>query len=167
MSDYDKPVENVDGGRKARKKPNAVGRKKKYLDDSQEPNISCNHGLSGEGGDSKHKRSLCRMADLTHNDIVNFRKRFYSNKSKTLQDNYILKYIKTKKPVRRTVQNPKNQRTMTITYYIQNEQHEDVPVCAATFRSILSISRDRIQRLAKNYSHSGECKIFLSFMVGK
>lgn len=91
--------------------------------------------------------------------MVHFRDRFYSNKTKILQDTFLLKYMKAKVPVRRTVKNPKNQRGVTVSYFIWVAEGTVVPVCAATFQSILGISRARLQRLAKNHVITGKLDI--------
>ncbi|KAJ4447427.1 hypothetical protein ANN_09434 [Periplaneta americana] len=69
-----------------------------------------------------------------------------------------MKYTTVKNPARRTTTEGKKKRnrSVTIFYHVKNEEGKDVDVCASTFASILSVSKDRLQRLARKYIFTGQ-----------
>lgn len=91
-------------------------------------------------------------------DIKDFHGLFYSLKTKTEQDNFILKYLSVRVPLRSRARKPNSSRkSVAINYFVKIKETRDfkVQVCQNTFKDILQVSKDRIQRIGRNFSHTG------------
>lgn len=91
-------------------------------------------------------------------DIQQFHSNFYSTTSKIEQDKFILKYIQPEIPKRNRSIKPNSSKKKVSTRYfikVKNTDHFQLEVCQRSFLNILHISKDRVQRIARNYLDTG------------
>ena len=83
---------------------------------------------------------LCRT--LTAQGIRRFHSKFYAEKDKIYQDNFILKHLTMQAIKRRRPKNNKNAvKQVRAKYFIRNREKKMVPVCYNTFLKALNVSR--------------------------
>lgn len=148
--EFTEPVELVEGGRKRRKgNKRNVEKMKKYSLEGKCWAIKCNHNE-----DSK----ICGVKRLDTVDIDLFFKNIYKNTTKNDQDRYILKFIDASKPsrLRRTKDPTTRKERFTNFYFILTTNGEKIKVCQKSFESITCYTRDRLNRLSRNFCTSLE-----------
>ncbi|CAG9829815.1 unnamed protein product [Diabrotica balteata] len=106
-----------------------------------------------------HSQGAFHCKTLTIQDIRRFYQKFYENKDKVSQGNFIILHISLE-PIqrRRLPKNPaitnKKQKKAQETrakYFIPDREKCKVPVCMQTFLKCLKISRFRVNRLSKYF----------------
>nr|CAH7750010.1 unnamed protein product [Callosobruchus chinensis] len=91
-------------------------------------------------------------------DIQDFHTKFYSRKDKIIQDFFILKHINAEKPKReRVTKSTSSRKGVAVKYFVkvQGTKKFCVQVCQRAFLHILGVSKDRVQRIARNYVYAG------------
>lgn len=92
-------------------------------------------------------------------DTKEFHRAFYSSTDKTVQDSFIVKFILVKPPKRdRHVKENSSRKRIVCEYFVKVKGTEkfQIQVCQQTFINILNVSKDRIQRIARNFMKTGE-----------
>lgn len=123
----------------------------RYADNKAPKQPLCGH--SGKGYD-------CRSLKL--NQITDFHRKFYCNKTKVLQDAFILKNIQVQavKRRRRKPDEVGNQpgrapKTTSCQFSIPVGDHDSLRVCQKTFIDILRITRGRVRTIIANFKEDG------------
>nr|CAH7745338.1 unnamed protein product [Callosobruchus chinensis] len=91
-------------------------------------------------------------------DIQDFHTKFYSRKDKIIQDFFILKHINAEKPKReRVTKSTSSRKGVAVKYFVkvQGTKKFCVQVCQRAFLHILGVSKDRVQRISRNYVYAG------------
>lgn len=105
-----------------------------------------------------HNGKTYRCATLQMSNIQEFHSKCYASKSKIEQDTFILKYIEIAKPKRNRVEKiGSSRKTVAVKYFvkIKGTNKFQIQVCQRAFLNILHISKDRVQRIARNYLNTG------------
>ncbi|RZF42031.1 hypothetical protein LSTR_LSTR006624 [Laodelphax striatellus] len=100
-----------------------------------------------------------RCKNLKIGDVKDFHDNFYKSVEKPTQDAYILKYIGISQPARRrSVKEDSSKKGISVNYFIKVKNASDFKfqVCQKTFLGVLNISKDRVQRIARNHLNTGE-----------
>lgn len=78
-------------------------------------------------------------------DINRFHKAFYSGKSKSSQDAFLLKYCATDTPKRKRPRNGvRGEKTVSFDYFVENMAGNKIEVCRQAFLGILGITKHRV-----------------------
>ncbi|KAL4715282.1 hypothetical protein ACJJTC_010852 [Scirpophaga incertulas] len=105
----------------------------------------------------QHKKGVYSCALLSMRDILNFHTAFYKNLEKEKQDAFLVKFCVPIVPLRKRPKNkkymPKKFHTKFLMYSIS--QKKNLPICQKAFLQILSISKHRVQYIAKKFLESG------------
>ncbi|XP_060880782.1 uncharacterized protein LOC132952496 [Metopolophium dirhodum] len=143
--EYSENIEVVNGGRKRQK----INKRKidQYNRNIIKPGlvINCIH----------KDKPFCKVSEIDPQCLNIFKENLRSLKSKIDQDKFIIAMMTVQKPLktdRRKINETKNNLTdrNTIKYFIPTKEGK-IPVCAAVFSSITSISRKRLNIIAKNF----------------
>lgn len=100
-----------------------------------------------------------RCKNLRIVDVKEFHDNFYKTTDKATQDAFILKYIGIREPARRRSKKmDSSKKGISVNYYVKVKSAGDfkLQVCQKTFLNILLISKDRVQRIARNHLRTGE-----------
>ncbi len=92
-------------------------------------------------------------------DIKEFHANFYSTTMKTKQDTFILKHIEVRKPQReRNKIESSSRKGVSVQYFVKLAKTDkfQVQVCQKAFLNILHVSKDRVQRIARNFLSTGQ-----------
>nr|CAH7751566.1 unnamed protein product [Callosobruchus chinensis] len=95
-------------------------------------------------------------------DIREFHANFYSNETKIEQDAFLLKYIAISKPKRESCTKANSSRKgVAVQYYVKLVASKtfQLQVCQNTFLGILHVSKDRVQRIARNNILTGKVPV--------
>ena len=114
----------------------------------------------------KHSGPSYKCVKLSMLDCKLFHKYFYENKTKILQDHFLLKYIDIEKPERdRASKQNGSRKKVVIKYNVKVASCDTfkLPVCQDTFLNILNVSKDRVQRIARNHFYTGQSPICLLY----
>ncbi|KAJ8287112.1 hypothetical protein GJAV_G00047790 [Gymnothorax javanicus] len=115
----------------------------------KEPRLACTH--TGEKG-------FCRASMLSQSDLLYNFSLFYKTAEKKRQDESILRHVKISQPKRPRVKADakKKARNLSVEYYLMRcNSEEKIPVCKATFLSVLGISNDRAARVCRYFAMHG------------
>lgn len=110
-------------------------------------------------GKCTHKKGVYKCNELHPQDVRKFHAAFYKNKDKNYQDQFILKYLKTKVPARRKRKVAQRHESQTFTaMYIKTfrKPYKLLRVCQKVFLMILDVGVHRIRRISKNFLTSGQ-----------
>lgn len=110
-------------------------------------------------GKCNHKKKNLKCNELTVQDVRKFHAAYYAKKEKRHQDNFILKYLKTKVPARRRRKVGQRKKSETFTaMYIKTftKPYRLLRVCQAIFLMILNIGVHRLRRISKNFLTTGQ-----------
>lgn len=113
-------------------------------------------------GKCSHKKKNFKCNEITTQDIRKFHAAFYANKDKKSQDNFILKYLKTKYPARRRRKIKQRRESETFTaMYIKTftKPYKLLRVCQKVFLKILDIGVHRLRRISKIFLSSGQLPV--------
>lgn len=95
--------------------------------------------------------------ELKGQDIRRFHSQFYNEKTKPLQDAFILKYIQHTKIKRRRPSTATNRiQDIRCKYFVPTRTKSLIPVCLNTFMSILKVSRFRINNIVRKFIDTGQ-----------
>ncbi|XP_048020943.1 uncharacterized protein LOC125266040 [Megalobrama amblycephala] len=153
--------------------PAAVGRKRKasienhqrgetkrarHSGEGKHPKINCGHRATA----SRPNVGMCHADKLSDEDVAfNFTK-MYKNATKVDQDKILLRLSTISKcsRVRVSADVKKKAREVTVKYCLLScaPPHHKIPVCKATFLSVLGVSKDRVSRVVKYFSQHGEAR---------
>lgn len=91
-------------------------------------------------------------------DVEVFHKNFYSSQNKIEQDSFLLKHVTVHAPKRRRGSGKGNDKSISIKYFVKIHKADkfQVQVCKSTFLNILHVSKDRVQRIARNHLQTGQ-----------
>ncbi|KAG5263245.1 hypothetical protein AALO_G00284190 [Alosa alosa] len=159
-------INTFDGSEEA-VKPTPGGRQRRLNEDNHERQQTKKIHYSGGGRiptiGCKHTsaKCFCQADRLTPDDLVmNFQK-FHDKPNKVEQDAALL-YLMSVSEVKRQRQNDENRqkgRNVTVKYSLLWDEHPNkLPVCKATFLSVLGISKDRASRVAQYYAETAEAR---------
>ncbi|XP_053366721.1 uncharacterized protein LOC128540767 [Clarias gariepinus] len=126
-------------------KEREVMKQKRHDGSGKEPIIACNH--VGE--------KFCRASSLSKDDLLQNFSLFYETANKEKQDEGILRLVNLSLPkrIRVSPNAAKRPRNLSITYFLLRKgSMERVPVCKATFISVLGISKDRVARVCQYFA---------------
>ncbi|VEN36138.1 unnamed protein product [Callosobruchus maculatus] len=97
---------------------------------------------------------------LTHREIRQFHDMFYLSRDKLKQDAFILKYTDHCIPKRsRKTTCLRENRAVSVKYYIPTLSHKKVPVCQKTFLGILLVTKHRAQGVIQRFMKSGKMPV--------
>ncbi|XP_056098814.1 uncharacterized protein LOC130077555 [Rhinichthys klamathensis goyatoka] len=159
-------INTFDGSEEA-VKPAPGGRRRRLNEDNHERQQTKKMRYSGGGRiptiGCKHTsaKCFCQADRLTPDDLVmNFQK-FHDKPNKVDQDAALL-HLMSVSEVKRQRQNDENRqkgRNVTVKYSLLWDEHPNkLPVCKATFLSVLGISKDRASRVARYYAETAEAR---------
>lgn len=101
------------------------------------------------------KKSNLKCESLSALDVYRFHKHFYKLEDKQSQDNFLLNHITVTPVQRRCITESENMKytpaTCSAKYYVRNESKKRVPVYVKAFIKILHLSKDRLQRITKQF----------------
>lgn len=109
-----------------------------------------------------HKGPTYRCLKLRMADIKHFNEAFYASTDKIQQDCFLLKYMEVRQPVRdRHSKDSSSRKGISCKYFINIKGAEkfQIQVCQQTFIHVLDVSRDRIQRIARNFLQTSEMPV--------
>ena len=110
-------------------------------------------------GQCNHKKKNLKCNELTPQDVRKFHSAFFAKKEKKHQDNFILKYLKTKVPARRRRKVGQRNKSETFTaMYVKTftKPYKLLRVCQAIFLMILNIGVHRLRRISKTFLTTGQ-----------
>ncbi|KAK5867599.1 hypothetical protein PBY51_012071 [Eleginops maclovinus] len=160
-------VVNTFDGSEVAVKPTPGGRRRRLNIDSHErqrtkkmrysgggriPTIGCTHTSA---------KCFCQADRLTPDDLVMNFEKFHDKPNKVEQDGALLHLMSVSeaKRHRQNDENRQKERNVTVKYSLLCDEHPNkVPVCKATFLSVLGISKDRASRVARYYAETAEAR---------
>nr|CAH7760115.1 unnamed protein product [Callosobruchus chinensis] len=95
-------------------------------------------------------------------DIREFHANFYSNETKIEQDAFLLEYIAISEPKKKRCTKANSSRKgVAVQYYVKLVASItfQLQVCQNTFLGILHVSKDRVQRIARNHILTGKLPV--------
>lgn len=88
-------------------------------------------------------RKNCSL--LKMQDISRFHKASYSEKSKSSQDAFLLKYCATYRPERKRPRNGvRGEKTVSFDYFVESVAGNKIEICRQAFLGILGITKHRV-----------------------
>ncbi|KAI4468039.1 dna-directed rna polymerases i ii and iii subunit rpabc2 [Holotrichia oblita] len=100
----------------------------------------------------RHKTKAFQCASLTMLEIRAFQEKFYSEKKKLMQDNFILQFCRAETVMRYRPKNAKhNKKLFQKKFCVLSLEKTHVPVCKNAFMGILGITRRRIDTVINNF----------------
>lgn len=95
-----------------------------------------------------HNNNRFQCATLTIDDIVEFRERLYQTTEKSDQNTFLMNFITTLSPKRRTGR-AEVARVMQVYYKLQRKWGESVPVCREMFFTTTGLGQTRVANIVK------------------
>lgn len=105
----------------------------------------------------KHEnKEVYKCADLRREDVSVFHNRFYSHKTKILQDAFILKYVIADDPSRKSKTFLDREPKMFFgKFFVPTPSGTQLRVCRQTFLRSLNLKKHRVQGIIKRHKLSG------------
>jgi len=144
--EYNDPILEIEGGRK-RKLINK--KKQKKIEKNTLPStweIKCSHA-------NKSNPKVCRVSELTEEDIIAFKSNLCKIVGKIDQDKFLLTMMSVSFPKRLDRRKTNNSTRIVTKYFIPTTDGENnmLKVCANVFCSITAVSRRRLNILNKTF----------------
>lgn len=100
---------------------------------------------------NKSSPSICRVAELSEQNIIDFKNNLYKNVDEIDQDKFLHTMMSISVPKRLDRKKTNNSTRIVSNYFISSTNGNLIKVCADVFCSITSVSRRRLNILNKTF----------------